>query len=113
MDKVFHDDLKRVQAHIERALIDGDIDIRFSVNKSGGQISYLHSKGRVQYDHFRDPVNIIGTTLDITKQVQDEIALREHSMKMEETNKYLKRIAYATSHDLKEPLRGLVFSIGT
>lgn len=108
LDKVHPDDIERVQEHINSALTKGNIDIRFRVNKPNKNVCYLHSKGRVQYDHFRDPVSIIGTTLDITKQVQDEVALREHSMKMEETNKYLKRIAYATSHDLKEPLRGIV-----
>lgn len=108
-DMVHRDDIDKVHIAIDKGLKDtGEVDIKFKVKLNDQNIKYLHSRSRVQFDHNRNPVAVIGTTIDITKQVKDEIALREYTKKIEETNQYLKSIAYATSHDLKEPLRGIV-----
>lgn len=107
-DQVHPNDVEEIETIVKKAMASGDVDVRFRVILSDKSIKHIHSKARVQYNTHGEPVSIVGTSLDITKQVNNKIALKEYTEKMEANNKYLKRIAYATSHYLKEPLRGMV-----
>jgi len=51
------------------------------------------------------PIGILGTYHDVTKEIEDKIALEKYAIDLELSNKELEQFAYVASHDLKTPLR--------
>ncbi|HIH03301.1 MAG TPA: PAS domain-containing protein [Methanoregulaceae archaeon] len=50
----------------------------------------------------------VGTIRDITDRKQAEMALQDYTKHLRRSNEDLERFAYASSHDLQEPLRSIV-----
>lgn len=100
------------KAWITKALTEGikrgDFDITHRIIDVKGNIKHLHTRGKTYFDSSGQPETVIAIAHDITHRVKRENELFEKTQQLERTNEYLQRVSYATSHDLKEPLRGMV-----
>ncbi len=101
--------------HVERALqaaLDpataGQFDEEFrTVGLRDGLVRHVHAQGKASFWMLRGErtaVGLIGTVQDITSRKRDEEALRR-------ANDNLQQFAYATAHELQEPLRNIVNSL--
>ena len=65
------------------------------------------------YQHFEQEYNLIERSIDISSEelIETNIKLRKQAMELKNTNKELGELAYAMSHDLKEPLRSITMHL--
>ncbi len=117
---VHPDDIKRVKAAFLVAM-QPDSDGRYQaeyriINARTGKQQVMRAVGRTSVDEQGNPVQIAGTTQDITieresqqtleKQVQERTqALLLANQDLKRSNDNLQTFAYVASHDLQEPLR--------
>ncbi|WP_128543391.1 PAS domain S-box protein [Larkinella soli] len=121
VNRSFHEnDLERVQQAFLAAMdpaSPGTVNLEYTlVNRSSGREQVMHTQARVLFNEQGEPVEIRGTSQDITARRMTEQGLeREVQRRTEElnqanrilrqTNDNLQQFAYAASHDLQEPLR--------
>src|SRR5690606_23376458 len=67
----------------------------------------IESYSRLVRDENGVPVQIVGTSRDITRLREYERSLEEKVKDLDRSNKELEEFAYVASHDLQEPLRKL------
>src|SRR5690606_3147040 len=65
------------------------------------------SYSRLVRDENGNPIQIIGTSRDISRLREYERSLEEKVKDLDRSNKELEEFAYIASHDLQEPLRKL------
>lgn len=76
--KVHPEDRERVEAAREGALVgQGEYDVEFRTIRPGGEVRWVHGKGRTSFDAAGVPVRMGGIALDITERKAMEAALRE------------------------------------
>src|SRR5205085_2350197 len=76
-DLVPEEDRAGVLAHIKDAIAgDGTLELKHRVVRPDGDVRWVVSKGRIQYDN-GVAVSIIGATIDVTDRHQAEQRLRE------------------------------------
>lgn len=73
-----------------------------------GNTSYsLKSVSPIYDDNNDELLCLVGYSLDITEMKEAEKKLMEYSSKLEKKNSDMRNFVYATSHDLKTPLRNI------
>lgn len=92
-----------------------DTDHVFQVNNRG-QLRNLRVSSRVDRNHRGNPIKVLGVVMDITAALKAERELRELNTMLQEQNRTLEiknnelaSFAFIASHDLKEPLRKIMF----
>ncbi|MEN6518098.1 MAG: PAS domain S-box protein [Methanospirillum sp.] len=101
------DDRERVEAERRAALIAGrplDFDLR--VILSSGEERWVQFRGRGSANG--PGGRVLGVVIDVTARKQAETALERYAADLRASNEDLERSAYASSHDLQEPLRSIV-----
>lgn len=104
--KAIHpNDVERVDRAFQSSIVQGaPFDIDYRLIGQSGSIRWVQSKGRPWKDAQGIVTQIYGTAIDLTQRKQTEESLRR-------TNSQLEQFAYATAHDLQEPLRNVALSI--
>ncbi len=101
--KLIHpDDREAFNFDVERAIeekVDHDIIHRIIIN--GGEIRYVHQKGRAFYDKNGKPVRMAGTTIDVTEQMVAQ-------QKIVNQNKELQNFIHVISHNLRRPVANIL-----
>ena len=111
-----------------RSVSNGDYDVEYrTVGAEDGVIRWVRAKGKVYFNAQDKPLRFIGSVLDITEKVtaiqriealveertkelaQANEALQEMNRELQRSNQTLEEFAHAASHDLKEPVRKILY----
>jgi len=97
------DDLSRVQARVQDALIEkGEYYVEFRVLWPNGEVRWVSGQGRVVTDAGGAPERIVGIAMDITRRRAEEEALRR-TEKLAATG----RLAATIAHEINNPLEAV------
>jgi hypothetical protein len=78
--------------------------IYYRIIQKNGSIKHVKAYGKAFYSK-DGKKRLLGTTTDITDEIESVLALEEQNLELVRNNKELSAFNYAASHDLQEPLR--------
>lgn len=119
LERVHPDDRPAFERAQQAALAgDARLDVEHRILLPDGAIKVVHELGNLVHDAGGNPVQLVGTVLDITerKAAQDRInqlnasleqRVIERTAQLEAANQELQAFSYSVSHDLRAPLRGI------
>ena len=94
--------IKAYQTHLMRGT---KYDVEYRVLLNDGQIRWMRSIGRAEFDKDDRPIRFIGIVYDISERKAMEAELKR-------SNAELEQFAYAVSHDMRQPLRMITSYLG-
>jgi len=87
---------------------DNSLSWEYEIKTKSGEIKKLETFAKVVRDKGGKPLQIIGTTRDVTKLRNYERELERKITELKRSNKDLEDFAYVASHDIQEPLRKII-----
>ena len=81
--------------------------MEYRLRRHDGEYRWVLDCGAPRYGTDGTFQGYIGSLVDITDRIASEAALRETADELRRSNDHLERFAFAASHDLQTPLRGI------
>lgn len=99
------DDLEYVkQVSTNMVTLNTLVPFTYRIIRKDGAIRYLRGNGKTVINKSGEKI-LIGTTNDVTSEIEAQEVIEERSRELEANNKELQAFNYVASHDLQEPLR--------
>ncbi len=110
--QVVHPEDRSAVVEIFRAAFDNREPFarKFRVRRADGQYRWITSRGVPYLDDSGQYLGYLGTSLDVTEQVELEDALDRQRRLAEESSQHKTRLMSALSHDARTPLNAVVLS---
>lgn len=105
IDFVHPDDVDKLTEQVNKMMENEDLPfIHYRIIQKNGTIKYFKAYGKllIDSDGYK---KILGTTADITDEIENYRLIEERNQELERSNKELSSFNYVASHDLQEPLR--------
>jgi two-component system, cell cycle sensor histidine kinase and response regulator CckA len=101
-EHVHPDDLEHVRTTALAAQTDfTKFGITHRIIQSGGDLRYLFTTGRTEFDANEKPLRMFGISMDIT-------VMRENEIKLMRSNHELETFIYRAYHDLRSPILSII-----
>lgn len=105
---VHPEDIDKLREEMEKMMQDEDLPfIYYRIIQKNGVIKHFKSYAKV-YKNSTDNRQLLGTTNDISDEIEHYRVLEERNLELENNNKELSAFNYVASHDLQEPLRKIL-----
>ena len=105
MQFIHPEDFKRFKVQMDKMKRDKNLPyINYRVIHKNGNIKHLKAYGKAVVNNEGNS-RLLGTTTDITDEIESFRALEERNLELERNNKELSAFNHVASHDLQEPLR--------
>ncbi|MGC1632586.1 MAG: ATP-binding protein, partial [Gelidibacter sp.] len=102
---VHPEDLDKFSEQVTKMMENEDLPFaHYKILQKDGSVKHFKSYGKVLIDSegYR---KLLGTTADITDEIENYRLIEERNLELERNNKELASFNYVASHDLQEPLR--------
>jgi two-component system sensor histidine kinase/response regulator len=108
-NSVHPEDLEKASTHFRQAIEHHrQIDTQFRIVWPSGEIKHIKASAIISYDHNNQPISMIGVNYDITKFVENEIALLKAKEQTEIASTAKNEFFASMSHEIRTPMNGVI-----